>query len=106
MQAGAIATSKLNRFLAELEFPSSVNRFWPTFFVIMCTFSNELLNVRARRTVKVPDVSRHFGRCPKFLNLSLSISSSYLECIAVTFLLNYRLPKHFVNDCNTLINPN
>ena len=53
-----MATSKPNRFLVKVEFPSSGNRFWPTFFV-MCTFSNELLNVRARRAAKVPDVSRH-----------------------------------------------
>ena len=41
----------------------------------------------------------------KFLNLSLSISSSYLECIAVAILLNYSLPKHVINDCNTPLTP-
>ena len=57
-----MATSKPNRFLVKVEFPSSGDRLWPTFFVIMCTFSNELLNVRARRAAKFPDVSRHSGR--------------------------------------------
>ena len=49
-------------FLQKLISRAVVTVFWPTFFVIMCTFSNELLNVRARRAVKVPDVSRHSGR--------------------------------------------
>ena len=62
-----MGTSKLNRFLVKVEFPSSGDRFWPTFFVIVCTFSNELLNVRARRAAKVPDVSRHSGRWPVFI---------------------------------------
>ena len=42
---------------------------------------------------------------PKFFNLSLSISSSNLECISVAFLLNYSLPKHLIKDCNTPLTP-
>ena len=55
-------TSKLNRFPVKLELPSGADRFCPTFFVILCTFANELSNVRARKGIKVPDVSRHSGR--------------------------------------------
>ena len=59
-----MVTSKLNRFLVKVKFPSGVDYFGPTFFVIMYTFSNEILNVRARKAVKVPDVSRHSKRRP------------------------------------------
>ena len=42
---------------------SAIPHLRATFFVILCTFANELSNVRARKGVKVPDVSRHSGRC-------------------------------------------
>ena len=56
-------TSKLNHFPVKFELPSGADRFCPTFFVILCTFVSELSNVRARKGIKVPDVSRHSGRC-------------------------------------------
>ncbi len=54
-----MVTSKLNRFLVKVEFLSSGDCFWLTFFVIMSTLSNELLNIRAERASEDPDVSRH-----------------------------------------------
>ena len=53
-----MVTSKLNRFLVKVKFPSGADYFGPTFLVIMYTFSNEILNVRAIKALKVPDVSR------------------------------------------------
>ena len=55
-------TSKLSHFLVQLELPSGVDRFYPTFFVSLCTFANELPNFHARKSIKVPDVSRHSGQ--------------------------------------------
>ena len=53
-------TSKLNnRFPVKVELPSGA----VLFLVISCTFANELSNVHTRKGVKVPDVSRHSGRC-------------------------------------------
>ena len=54
-----MVTSKLSRFLAKVKFPSGADYFGPTFFVMMYTFFNEILNVRTRKALKVPDVSRH-----------------------------------------------
>ena len=68
-------TSKLNRFPVKLELPSGADRFCPTFFVILCTFANELSNVRARKGIKVPDVSRHSGRCTWLYILYTAIHS-------------------------------
>ena len=42
-------SSKLNRFPVKLELSSGADRFCPTFFVVLCTFANELSNVRARK---------------------------------------------------------
>ena len=64
-------TSKLNRFPVKVEFPSGGDHFWPTFFVILCTFCDELSNIRSRKGVKVPDVSRHSGRWVAYERWSL-----------------------------------
>ena len=68
-----MVTSKPSRFPVKLELPSGADQFCPTFFVILCTFANELSNVRARKGVKVPDVSRHSARCEKCLATHISI---------------------------------
>ena len=60
-----MVTSKMNRFLVKVKNPSGVDYFVPTFFVIMYTFFNEILNVRARKALKVPDVSQHSRRCER-----------------------------------------
>ena len=56
-----MVTSKPNRFPVKLELPSDADRFCPTFFVILCTFTNELSNVRPPGVV-LPYIT-YIGMC-------------------------------------------